>query len=399
MNKQKNTIDYTLTRGVEQVIPSKKALSLFMQKNKLTLYQGFDPTSNNLHLGHMVAFRKLSQFQKLGHRVIFLIGDGTGQAGDPTGKKRTRESFFTREELLNNARNYKEVAGKFLDFSGLNPAKMLFNSAWLNELKLLDILNIAENFSVQQLIERDMFQDRLKNSAPINLREFLYPLLQGYDSVAMNVDLEIGGSDQLFNMMTGRVLMKNIRNKEKFVLTTKLLEDPNGRKMGKSEGNAINLMDKPNDIFGKVMALPDEMMISAAEILTDLPLDFAIGLETINAKKKLAHEIVAEIYSKEEADNALLYFENTFQKRSVPTSMETIKVSFTSLSSIALLTKTGVIESNSEAKRLLKQKAIDIDGEVVSDGQKEIKIKKEGIVVKIGKRKYYKIVKYNEVED
>ena len=199
--------------------------------------------------------------------------------------------------------------------------------------------------------------------------------------------------------MIGRVLMKNIRNKEKFVLTTKLLEDPNGRKMGKSEGNAINLMDKPNDIFGKVMALPDEMMISAAEILTDLSLDFAIGLETINAKKKLAHEIVAEIYSKEEADSALLYFENTFQKRSVPTSMETIKVSFTSLSSIALLTKTGVIESNSEAKRLLKQKAIDIDGEVVSDGQKEIKIKKEGIVIKIGKRKYYKIVRYNEVED
>jgi len=243
MNADK--IEQLLTRGADGIYPSgDQLMSLLKEGKKLTLYQGFDPTGTDLHIGHMIGLRKLKHWQELGHKVIFLIGDGTGQAGDPSGKLSTREKFFTNEELRENAKQYVMQAGKIVRFDGDNPIEIRYNGDWLNKLTLVDILDIAGNFTLQQLAERDMFQERMKRNEPINMREFLYPLLQGYDSVAMKVDLELGGSDQLFNMLCGRTLVKSYLNKEKFVMTTPLLADSQGRKIGKSEGNLIGLLER-----------------------------------------------------------------------------------------------------------------------------------------------------------
>src|SRR3989344_3568949 len=223
-------ITHLLTRGVDTIYPSREALEKVLRSGKkLRLYQGFDPTGTQLHIGHGVAMRKLREWQDLGHHVIFLIGDGTGQAGDPSGKMKARGKFRSREELRANAVDYEKQAGKIVRFDGENPVEILYNSDWLNALKLVDILGIAQHFSVQQLIERDMFQERMKKGESINLREFLYPLLQGYDSVAMNVDLEMGGTDQAFNMLAGRQLVSAMQGREKFVMTVPLLSDEIGR--------------------------------------------------------------------------------------------------------------------------------------------------------------------------
>src|SRR5579872_1470942 len=265
-------IEELLTRGVEKIYPSKESLKeVLLSGKKLKLYQGFDPTGDKLHIGHMVGLRKHRQWQDLGHEVIFLIGDGTGTAGDPSGKKKTREKFFTKEELRHNAKSYVEQASKIVRFDGPNPVKVMYNGDWLDKLTKEDILNIAQNFSVQQLIERDMFQERLKAGESINMREFLYQLLQGYDSVAMDVDLELGATDQTFNMLAGRTLMKAMKGKEKFVMTTPLLSDSKGVKIGKSEGNVIGLTDTPDDLFGKIMSLGDDAIIPIFTLLTDTP--------------------------------------------------------------------------------------------------------------------------------
>ena len=371
-------------------MPSKQGLAELMKKRKITLYQGFDPTSMKLHIGHMVSFRKLRQFQELGHKVIFLIGDGTGQAGDPSGKSKTRDRFMTREELRKNAANYKKLAGKILDFEGKNPVEMKYNSEWLNKLGLVEILGIAENFSVQQLIERDMFQKRMKNEVTINLREFLYPLLQGYDSVAMGVDLEIGGSDQMFNMMAGRTLMKNMAKKEKYVLTTKLLTDPDGTKMGKTEGNAVNLDDKPEEIYGKVMAMSDAMLADAIEILTDLSISLIDKNGPMEAKKALAKDIVSQLHGEVSAVKAEKYFAETFQKGKVPTEMKTVRVGEREMAILDLVFETGEASSRSEAKRLIKDGAIDVDGMTIQDPQATLDID-GGVTLKIGKKTFVKV--------
>jgi tyrosyl-tRNA synthetase len=216
-------IEELLTRGVEKIYPTKEALEKVLKSDKkIKLYQGFDPTGSHLHLGHMVGFRKLRQFQNLGHEVIFLIGDFTGMIGDPSGKSDSRKPL-TREEVLENAKSYKEQAGKILNFEGNNPVKLMFNSEWLSKLNYAEILQMASLVTYAQIIERDMFQKRIQEGKDLYLSEFLYPLMQGYDSIAMDVDLEVGGSDQIFNMLAGRDLMKKVKNKEKFVLATQLL--------------------------------------------------------------------------------------------------------------------------------------------------------------------------------
>src|SRR5688572_27174782 len=224
-------VEQVLTRGVSQVLPSEKGLSSLMAKRKIKLYQGFDPSAPSLHLGNFVGLMKLRQFQKLGHEIIFLVGDFTGMIGDPTDKLATRKKL-TRDEVLENAKAWREQAGKVLDFDGENPAKIMFNSEWSDKVSFKDLIEITSNLTVQQMMERDMFQERIKAKAPIYLHEFLYPVAQGYDSVVMDVDLEIGGNDQLFNMMAGRTLMKAIKGKDKYVLTTKLLVDKEGNKVG-----------------------------------------------------------------------------------------------------------------------------------------------------------------------
>jgi tyrosyl-tRNA synthetase len=382
------TIDEVLNRGVADILPSKAGLKSLMEKQKITLYQGFDPTGTQLHIGHAVALRKLRQFQDLGHKVIFLIGDGTGQAGDPSGKTKARDKFFTKEELKKNAQDYKNQAGKILRFDGDNPVEIKYNSDWLNKLGLVEILDIAGQFSLQQLIERDLFQQRIKNKETINMREFLYPLLQGYDSVAMNVDLELGGTDQTFNMLAGRQLVKAMLNKEKYVLTVPLLTDANGTKIGKSEGNVIGLTDPPNEFYGKIMALGDDAVIPCFDLLTDISdeelktINHNFSSEPLKYKKHLAFTLTEQFNSTSTAQSAQSHFESTFQQSS-PDFSEEIEGKENLASTIA---QTGL--SISEAKRLISQSAVDVNNKTITDSNYT---PVSGDKIKIGKRVFVRI--------
>lgn len=360
-----DAITKLLTRGVEQIYPTSAALEKVLRSGKkLKLYQGFDPTGTKLHLGHVVALQKLSQFQDLGHHVIFLIGDGTGQAGDPSGKTTARDKFLTREELRANARDYVGQAGKIVRFTGENPVEILYNGDWLGKLTYSKMLDLFQHSSVQQLLERDIFQERMKRGETINLREFIYPLLQGYDSVAMNVDLELGGTDQTFNMLMGRELVRIMLKKEKFVMTVPLLTDAAGRKIGKTEGNVIAITDPPNELFGKIMSLPDEIIVKGFELLTRFPMSEIATIKkqitesTVNPmelKKRLAHALVTQFHSASDADTAKAYFEKTVQEKKLPeelSSLVTIKHGET----IGEASLTGgLVQSMSELKRLVDQ--------------------------------------------
>ena len=357
VEKTIDKIDELLTRGVAKIYPSKEKLEQVLRSGKkLRLYQGFDPTGTKLHLGHMVGLRKHRQWQDLGHEVIFLIGDGTGQAGDPTGKKKTREKFFTQTELRTNSKDYLSQASKIVRFDGPNPIKILYNSDWLNKLTTIDILNIAQNFSLQQLIERDMFQDRLKMGETINMREFLYPFLQGYDSVALDVDLELGGSDQTFNMLAGRTLMQAMKGKEKFVMTTPLLSDSKGAKIGKSEGNVIGLTDPASELYGKIMSLGDDAIIPMFTLLTDVSLKEIAKFDTQNdamtLKKQVALIIVTQLHNETLAKEAQENFVHTFQKKEIPEAMEEIKCKNGELLS-EVLVQNKILSSKSEWRRLV----------------------------------------------
>lgn len=385
-------IDELLTRGVDKIYPSKEELEKVLRSGKkLKLYQGFDPTGNKLHLGHMVGLRKHRQWQDLGHEVIFLIGDGTGEAGDPTGKKKKREKFFTGQELRENAKGYLEQAKKVVNFGGSNPVKILYNGDWLDKLTKTEILNIAQHFSVQQLIERDMFQERLKAGESINLREFLYPLLQAYDSVVMEVDLELGGSDQTFNMLAGRMLTKAMRGKEKFVMTTPLLSDSKGVKIGKSEGNVIGLTDHPHDLFGKIMSLGDDAIIPMFTLLSDVPMEeiksFELKKNAMELKKRIATIIVSTLQGEEQAKEAEKKFTSTFQKKEIPKEVEEIRGEDSFLET---LSKNSITKSVSEARRLFLAGAV---RDMTEDNKITSKDKpKTGHTYKIGKHKFIKII-------
>ncbi len=380
-------IEKLLTRGVDTIYPTREALEAVLRSGKkLTLYQGFDPTGTQLHIGHMVGFRKLRQFQDLGHHVIFLIGDGTGLAGDPSGKMKARGRFMSREELRDNAKAYLMQAGKIVRFDGENPVEIRYNGDWLTKLQLQEILDIAGHFTVQQMIERDMYQVRLKANEPINLREFLYPLLQGYDSVAMNVDLELGGSDQMFNMLAGRTLMKAMLGKEKFVMTAPLLADSKGVKIGKSEGNVIGLTDEPSDFYGKVMSLGDDAIIPCFTLLTDTDTEeistiakaIQSGIENpMVFKKRLAYELTKMLNSEESAKTAQSAFEQRFQKGNVSDvalpelSLASLPISGTA---IEYMVAVQLAKSNSDARRLIEQKAFKRNDVVITNPKEELHV-------------------------
>jgi tyrosyl-tRNA synthetase len=396
-------IEELLTRGVDQIYPTKEELEKVLRSGKkLKLYQGFDPTGTQLHVGHMVGFRKLRQWQDQGHHVVFLIGDGTGQAGDPSGKLKARDKFHTREELRANATDYVKQASKIVRFDGENPVEILFNGDWLNKLTLVDMLEIAQHFSLQQLAERDLFQERMKRGEPVNLREFLYPLLQGYDSVAMEVDLEIGGSDQMFNMLCGRTLLKAMKNKDKFVMTTPLLSDASGRKIGKTEGNVIALTDKPEDLYGKLMALPDDVIVKGFEYLTDVPMeevkkieqDLETDANPVDYKKKLAYEITKQLNSETDAKGAQEHFEKTVQNKELPTDIPTVEIFLKDELTVSdVLVEIGLAESKSDAKRVIEQGGVKIDEKVITDARAPIKgyITKEEVIIKRGSHNMRKV--------
>jgi tyrosyl-tRNA synthetase len=381
-------IDEVLTRGVQQVLPDKKGLHDLMARRKIKLYQGFDPSMPSLHLGNYVGLMKLRQFQKLGHEVIFLVGDFTGMIGDPTDKLATRPKL-TREQVLENAKAWKAQASKLLDFDGDNPAKIMFNSEWSDKITFKDLIEITSNVTVQQMIERDMFQERIKSKTPIYLHEFLYPVAQGYDCVAMDVDLEIGGNDQLFNMMVGRTLIKAIKNREKFVLTTKLLVDKEGKKVGKTTGNALFLDSTPEKFYAGVMSFPDETILLGFELLTECSLD---GLEEkikkspMMEKKRLALEIVKLLWGEGSAKDAEKSFEKTFQEKA-PTFDIKVKSEETLAKTIIPFSPRNSMAS---VKELIRQGAVDVNGEKVTDGNMGLKV---GDEIKVGERTFIKVSK------
>jgi tyrosyl-tRNA synthetase len=319
-------IDELLSRGVENIFPNKEFLKAkLMRGERVTLYLGIDPTGPTLHMGHVIPLKKLAEFQKLGHQIILLIGDFTAMIGDPTDKAAVRKQL-THEQVLENCKEYQKQASTIISFSGSNKALFKFNSTWLSKMNFADVLSLASNMTVDQMLKRDMFDRRTQEGKPIYIHEFMYPLMQGYDSIAMDVDGEIGGNDQTFNMLTGRDLMKSLKNKEKFVIASKLLTDSSGKKMGKTEGNMVSLDQTPEDIFGRVMSWTDELIIPGFEIITDIPLDeiegmkqaLASGANPRDLKVRLAEEVVALVHGKAIAEKARQSFENTFKKGEVP---------------------------------------------------------------------------------
>ncbi len=393
----KQKIKEVLTRGVENIYPSSAALEKVLRSGKkLKLYHGIDPTGPTLHLGHLVQILKLKEFQDLGHQVIILIGDFTAQIGDPTDKTAARKQL-THEQVMKNCQGYKEQIGKILD---LERVKFKYNSKWLGKLNLADTLKLASYFTAQQTLARDMFKRRIETGKDLFLHEFLYPMMQAYDSVFLDVDLEVGGSDQMFNMLAGRTLMKKMKNKEKFVLTTKLLEDPTGKKMGKTEGNMIALNFTAEDMYGKIMSWSDGFIVPGFELATRIPLKELVQIDNnlksdkINPrdlKMKLAREVVKIFYGDKKAGEAEEYFVKTIQKKEIPSEVRSKKLEVKSMNILNLLVEINLASSKGEARRLIEQGGIKVDGKVVKDVNQEIKISKKGVLVQRGKRKFVKI--------
>lgn len=393
-------IEEVVNRGVELIYPDKKDLiDLLASGKKIKLYCGFDPSAPSLHIGNAILINKLSQFQQLGHEVIFLIGDFTGMIGDPTDKSAARKKL-TSKEVKENSKYFQKQASVYLDFSGDNPARVEYNSSWLSSLNFEDLIELSSHFTVGRMIQRDMFQERMKQEKPIHLHEFLYPLAQGYDCVALDVDLEVGGNDQMFNMMAGRDLMKTLKGKEKLVLTSKLLADSEGKKMGKSEGNAVFLDSNPRDVYGAVMSWADEVIVPGFELATQVPMAEITKMESglksgqenpRDLKMKLALEITRIIHGEKEAESAQNDFVKTFQKKEVPEEIDLIKLKESKYSVLDLLVESGLVESKGMARRLVEQGGVKIDRKSVLDPQEEVDVSSEVLVQK-GKRHFLRVV-------
>ncbi len=391
VNTDPQKIAELLERGVENIYPKKEFLEAQLKSGKqLTLYTGYDPTAPTLHIGHGITMLKLRQFQDLGHKVIMLIGDFTGMIGDPTDKTSARQKL-TRKQVLENCKNYKKQAAAVLNFSGKNPVQVKFNSKWLAKMSFADVVELSSYFTVQRMMERDMFENRIKEEKPIYLHEFLYPLMQGYDSVAMDVDGEIGGNDQTFNMLAGRTLMKDLKNKEKFVLTTKLLVDSSGKKMGKTEGNMVAFSDTPEDMFGKVMSWTDGMIDNGFELCTTLPMAEIKKIKSEmqnprDQKLKLAYEVVKTFLGEKSAKKAEAHFQQVFQEKAKPQDMAELKPSANDI--ISVLVEAGICKSKSEARQVIAQGGVKINDKKV---EKIDEMVKSGDIVQKGSRFFVKI--------
>ncbi len=388
-------IEEILTRGVEDVIVKEELKKKLLSGKKIRLYLGVDPTGSVLHLGHAVVLWKLRDFQDLGHEVILLIGDFTARIGDPTGKDAARKPL-TEKEVKDNFKNYKKQASKILDFSKV---KIKYNSAWLSKLKFADILKLSSNFTVQQILHRDMFDRRIKEDLPISLQEFMYPLMQGYDSVAMDVDLEVAGNDQTFNALAGRTLQKIYNNKDKDVLTCKLLLGTDNRKMSKTFNNFIALDDEANDMFGKVMSVKDELLGDYFQIATRLPEEEILQIKKSSdnprdIKAKLAKEIVRMYHGEKQAEIAEEEFNKVFRNKELPSDMEVFETGKKSYLIVDLLCDTKLAVSKNEAKRLVDGNAVEmISGdkkEKITDWKKEVNLE-NGTIIKVGSRRFIKI--------
>ena len=382
-----------ILRGASEVFTRAELEAVLASKKKLRIYYGVDPSGSQIHLGHAVILSKLQILQQLGHKIIFLIGDFTGMIGDPTDRNAVRQPL-TRKQVLENAKTYKKQVAKFLDFTGKNAAEIRFNSEWNDKLTFKDIIELSGKFTVQQFLERDMFEKRMNESKPIGLHEFLYPLIQGNDAVELDADMQVGGTDQTFNMLQGRNLMRSMKNKTQMVITYQLLVGSDGRKMGKSFNNVINLEDKPNDMFGKTMAVNDSLIKQYFVLATKIPLkevDVIINTHQNPRDQKLilAEEITTLYYGKVAAEKAKDAFISQFSKGELPEDIELKFLSEDIVKVSDAVVATGLASSKSDARRLIEQGGIKLDGKVVTDDRIVISNKEQ--LLQVGKRKFAKI--------
>lgn len=384
---EKGTVDIIVKEDLEKKLASGKQLRIKL---------GIDPSGSDLHIGHMVVVRKLREFQELGHHVMLLFGNFTGQIGDPTGKSETRAPK-TQEQLEENAKHYIEQVKHVLD---IDKIEVVWNADWLAPLKFADIVQLASNFTVAQMLERDMFQDRIKNSQPISMHEFFYPLMQGYDSVAMKADVELGGTDQTFNLLAGRTLQKAYGQAPQNILTVPILEGTDGvKKMGKSEDNFIAVADSPKDMYGKTMSISDDLILKYFELATDKTLDQISELEErlksgenpMNLKKELAASIVKIYHNEEAAEAAAQEFVNVFKNKGLPDEIAEHSTSTTAI--LDLLVETKLLSSKGEARRMIQGGGVRIDGEKIDDIELQIQLSSEKKLLQVGKRKFVYIKK------
>ncbi len=392
-------VEELLTRGVANIIPGKEKLTTLLKSDKkVNVFLGIDPTATKIHLGHAVPLRKLQAFAELGHNVKFLIGDFTALIGD-TSDKDTERPVLTPVEIHENFQSYKKQAEKIVDFS-LPNVTVVHNSEWLSKLSFEEIVKLCQHFSTGDFIGRELIRKRLQDNKRVGLHELLYPVMQGYDSYFMDTDIQIGGTDQTFNMQAGRTLQNDIRKKESFVLATEFLIGTDGRKMSKSWGNAIWLEDTPSDMYAKIMAINDDVITEyftlASKVSMEKVREIATRIEKgenpRDIKRELAKELVKELHNETAAEEAEATFDRVVVNKEMPTEIPQITVTQDLFILTDLLVEIGLAGSKSEAKRLVEQGGVEIDNERQDNPNKEIAIE-NNIVVKVGKRKFVQIRK------
>ena len=400
----KKLIETFLKRGVEKIYPSEQELrKKLLSGERMKIYQGFDPSGPYLHVGHAMGIRALSILQELGHQVVFLVGDYTAKVGDPD--KDTTRKILTDEEIEKNMQGWKDQAAQLIEFEGENAVQFERNSSWLSKLKLEDIIKLMSKTTVQKMTERDLFKRRLKKGDPIQLQEFIYPLMQGYDGVAMEVDMEIGGADQIFNMLMGRTLSKSYLKKEKFIRANKMMDAPDRTTMSKTKGNGINLSDTARDMYGKAMSYPDRSILAGFELLTEVPIEgieemkkaMEKGENPMQFKKLMALEIVKMIKGKEEAQKAEQFFYKQFQQKdSTKIEYQIVKpaelnLPLENLALVDLLLALEVSDSKGGCRRLIEQGGISMNDKKITDTNYTISNLNKELLIKAGKRGFYRI--------
>ena len=384
-----------LRRGVAEVIVEEEMIRLLGSGKQLRLKEGFDPSAPDIHLGHVVALKKLRQFQELGHQVVLIVGDWTAQIGDPSGVSVTRP-MLSVEEVKANAETYMQQFFKIVD---KDRTEVRWQSEWFGKFNLSDVIKLTSKFTVAQILAREDFSNRYNAGRPISITELLYPLLQAYDSVAIAADVEFGGTDQKFNLLVGRELQSMIGQRPQQVFMVPILTGTDGvQKMSKSLGNYIGVAESPGEIYGKTMSIPDELILQYFELVTDIS-DEELGefesalagqeVNPMNLKKRLAREIITGLYSQKEALEAEEGFTRVFQEGEVPEEIEEHHLSLASLSLVDILVETGLAKSRSEASRLLKQSAVSINGERVKENLNGVQ---NGSIIKVGRRRFARVV-------
>ena len=386
-----------IKQGTAEVISEEELLAKLKkaqkEKRPLRVKYGADPSAPDIHLGHTVPLRKLKVFQNLGHLIVFIIGDFTAMVGDPSGRSATRPRL-TRQEVEANARTYKEQVFKILD---PDKTQMLYNSSWFESMGFEQIIDLTSRYTVARILERDDFAKRMKNQQPVSVLELLYPLMQGYDSVMIKSDIELGGTDQKFNFIVGRNLQRDFGQEPQAIVTMPILEGTDGvQKMSKSLGNYIGVNESPRDMFGKVMSISDELMYKFYELLTDESLSAIKKMHPKEAKMRLASLIISQYHSRKQADSAAEEFNRVFKEKKLPDQIPEVNITEEikkqgQINIIALLRLCSLTESNSQARRLIQQGGVKIDGQKITDIDKEIKPVTD-MVVQAGRRKFAKIV-------